>query len=131
MVKSCIGNTLFLVCQGGRPMTKHLFLCYYYGRSAYVLLGWDNNRKGFYMIFDYQNGNEECAIFSNLFSKEAYPKTLDKYLEYLSRNSIILPKEMVDAVLRDAFSRQDEAEVTHMVDNNQYIRLESIDYAIL
>ncbi|MBP9721603.1 MAG: hypothetical protein KBD64_00420 [Gammaproteobacteria bacterium] len=112
-------------------MTKHLYLCYFDNRSAYVLVGWDNNRKGFYMIFDYQNGSEETAIFSNLFSKEQYPKTLDKYIAYLSQQSITLPKQMLDSILRDAFGRVEDNEVTHIMSEGEYIRFESIDYAIL
>jgi len=112
-------------------MTKHLYLCYYNNRPSYVLLGWDNNRKGFYMILDYQNGNEDCAIYSNLFSKKPYPKTLGKYLDYLKDKNIILPTQMIDAVLRDAFRRLEDNEVTHRVDGGSYTRLETIDYAIL
>ncbi len=114
-------------------MTKHLYLCVYNNRPAYVLLGWDNNRKGFYMILDYQNGTEDSAIFSNLFSKEPYPKTLDKYLSYLKSINIVLPNQMIDDVLRDAFKRAEDSEVTHSVSTNDgsYIRNESIDYAIL
>lgn len=112
-------------------MTKHLYLCTYRDRLAYVLLGWDNNRHGFYMIFDYQNGNEETAIFSNLFSKNSYYKTLDKYLDYLSTQNIQLPQEMIDAVLRDGFRRVEDREVTHLLHNGQYYQSESIDYAIL
>lgn len=112
-------------------MTKHLFLCSYSNRLAYVLLGWDNNRKGFYMIFDYQNGCEENAIFSNLFSKNPYPKTLDKYIDYLLTKDIVLPQEMLDAVLRDSFRREEDKEVTHIIDGGSYSSYESIDYAIL
>lgn len=112
-------------------MTKHLYLCFYNNRPAYVLLGWDNNRRGYYMILDYQNGSEESAIFSNLFSKESYPKTLDKYLNYLQAIQISLPKQMIDDVLRDAFSRSEDSEVTHRDHDGSYCRDESIDYAIL
>lgn len=113
------------------PMTKHLYLCSYNNRLAYVLLGWDNNRKGFYMIFDYQNGCEETAIYSNLFSKDPYPKTLDKYISYLKEKDISLPQEMVNEVIRDAFKRVEDKEVTHVVNNGSYLSFEYIDYAIL
>jgi len=85
------------------------------------------------MILDYQNGSEDCAVFSNLFSKEPYPKTLDKYMDYLKSISITLPKQMIDAVLRDAFRRSEDCEVTHSISSNDgsYTRFESIDYAIL
>lgn len=112
-------------------MTKHLYLCTYRERLAYVLLGWDNNRHGFYMIFDYQNGSEESAIFSNLFSKNSYYKTLDKYLDYLNTHDIELPQQMIDAVLRDGFRREEDREVTHYVSDGQYFQFQSIDYAIL
>lgn len=131
MVKVWTSYCCFWICQGGRPMTKHLYLCSYSNRPAYVLLGWDNNRKGFYMIFDYQNGSEECSIYSNLFSKKQYPKTLDKYILYLADKDIILPEEMINAILRDSFRRSEDNEVTHLVDEGQYASYEYIDYAIL
>lgn len=112
-------------------MTKHLYLCSYNNRPAYVLLGWDNNRKGFYMIFDFQNGSEECSIYSNLFSKNPYPMTLDKYLDYLKDKEIYLPKQMIDAVLRDSFRRSEDNEVTHIINEGNYSSFEYIDYAIL
>lgn len=83
------------------------------------------------MIFDYQNGCEENAIFSNLFSKEPYPKTLDKFLDYLDAKSIHLPQEMLDEVLRDSFRRVDDKEVTHILNNGSYTSFNYIDYAIL
>jgi hypothetical protein len=113
------------------PMTKHLYLCSYNNRLAYVLLGWDNNRKGFYMIFDYQNGCEESAIYSNLFSKEPYPKTLNKYISYLTTKNIFLPEEMIHEVIKDSFRRVEDKEVTHMINNGSYTSFEHIDYAIL
>lgn len=112
-------------------MTKHLYLCHFNNRAAYVLIGWDNNRKGFYMIFDYQNGLEETAVFSNLFSKDPYPKTLDKYLDYLKDNNIIIPKEMINDLLRDSFSRSEEREITHVIHDGKYSKCDSIDYAVL
>lgn len=122
---------LFEVVKEDSPMTKHLYLCNFNNRLAYVLIGWDNNRKGFYMIFDYQNGCEEHAIFSTLFSKEPYPKTLGKYLDYLRTHNIELPQEMLDEVLRDSFRRAEDKEVTHLLSNGSYTSYEYIDYAIL
>lgn len=112
-------------------MTKHLYLCKYNNRLAYVLIGWDNNRKGFYMILDYQNGSEETAIFSNLFSKAPYPKTLDSYLDYLNIRNIFLPEPMLHDLLRDAFRGIEDKEITHVILKGSYESYKYIDYAIL
>lgn len=112
-------------------MTKHLYLCSFNNRPAYVLIGWDNNRMGFYMVFDYQSGMEESAIFSSLFSKNPYPKTLDEYLAYLTKQGITLPEPMINSILRDSFRRSESNEVTHVINDNGYETINSIDYAIL
>ncbi len=112
-------------------MTKHLYLCVYNNRPAYVLIGWDNNRRGFYMVFDYQNGNEENALYSNIFSKIPYPKTLDKYIDYLDNNDIKLPDQMINDILRDAFRGAEDKEMTHLISKGNYSSLDYIDYAIL
>jgi hypothetical protein len=38
---------------------------------------------------------------------------------------------MTNSLLRDAFSKAEDREVTHMLDGNEYCQFESIDYAIL
>lgn len=111
-------------------MTKHLYLCIYNNRPAYVLIGWDNNRRGF-MIFDYQNGNDECALYSNIFSKKPYPKTLDKYIDYLDSKNIKLPEQMINDILRDSFKGVEDNEMTHLINQSGYSSLDYIDYAIL
>ncbi len=112
-------------------MTKHLFTFIYAGRLAYVLVGWDPKRRGFYMIIDYQNGPEETAIYSNLFSAKPYPKTLDLHLKRLAQLGVELPAAMIHALLQDAFSRCDEKETTHQMVSGEYVSIPSIDYAIL
>jgi len=112
-------------------MTKHLYPCLYMNKPAYVLIGWDSTRKGYYLIIDYQSGQDETPIFSNLFSAKKYPKTLDQYLQHLVDVGIKLPQEMIDDVLRDGFRNAEDKEATHEIISGQYIYTPAIDYAIL
>lgn len=108
-------------------MSRHLFHLRYKNKPAYVLIGWNRAMQGYSMVLDYTNNLQNTPLFSNTQLKNAYPHSIEIFLDILEREfKLFLPDAMLVEILRDARQNIGTKDVVHFIINGCHKRGEDI-----
>jgi hypothetical protein len=111
-------------------MSQHVFFTDYKGERTYILMGWDREMQGFFMVIDMPDRDNDEPYWSNLYHTPPFTQNLIDFLTVLKEKNIILPHEMLLEVTDDQRFNRGNKEVTHRLTNGVYQRSDGISDAL-
>ena len=83
--------------------------------------------QGYFMVIDYVNSLKPAPLFSHVFLKPPYPRTVDTLLHVLEKEfKLSVPDPMLAEVLQDAKANIGQKEVRHVLVDGKHQRDEGV-----
>ena len=94
-------------------MTQRSHYVNHEGETTLIFMGWDRPLQGFFMVIE-KPSDKDKPFWSNLNdTSESFPKTLDNFLNVLTKHNIKIPDEMIKGLLEDQCLNVGDKEVRH------------------
>ena len=107
-------------------MSRHSLTTTQSGAQIEILMGWDRQLHGFFMVVTCLSSSDGQAsghvLYDHVDAPDPYPRHLDGDLDALGHLGLEVPAEMLGEVLHDGITNAGNKVVRHHVSGGQYCR---------
>ncbi len=104
-------------------MSRHFFESDYKGTPVTVLLGYDQEHDGYFMVIEPTDAESHYDyLYTNLFEGDPFPRTLDRFIHVLNELGIFIPTEVIMEVAADGNAKINNKDVFHEINAGNHLR---------